>query len=190
MERTDEELIAAYIDGEEEAFAELTKRHLTTVYSFVYRLISDTHRAEDITQDVFLKIWRNLPRYNPDTSKFKTWALRIARNATIDVLRKHSFPVLSQFEDNEGNNPVVDTAADTHKLQDELFAEGEALETLEQAVRELSPKHREVLTLHYTNHLTFEEISHVLNEPQNTVKSRHHRALAALRKILALQAPK
>ncbi len=157
---------------------------------FVYRLVGDTLAGEDITQEVFLKAWKSLKKYNSDTSRFKTWVLRIARNASIDYLRKRKYPALSEFEDTEGRNSVADTLADESLPADEAFAEAEDLEIVAKAVMELSPAHREILTLHYTNHLTFEEIGQTLKEPQNTVKSRHHRALAALRKILSLYAPK
>jgi RNA polymerase sigma-70 factor (ECF subfamily) len=190
MDRTDEDLIADYLEGDEKAFEELTKRHLTTVYSFVYRLVGETHAAEDITQEVFLKAWKSLKKYNPETSKFKTWMLRIARNAAIDYLRKRKYPALSEFEDEEGKNSVADTLTDEALPADEAFAEAEDVELVTKAVMELSPAHREILTLHYTNHLTFEEIGQMLKEPNNTVKSRHHRALLALRKILSLHAPK
>jgi RNA polymerase sigma factor (sigma-70 family) len=70
-----------------------------------------------------------------------------------------------------------------------LFADKEDVEFLAQAVEQLTLKHREILTLHYTNGLTFEEISSILEEPQNTVKSRHHRALLTLRKLMASNAP-
>lgn len=189
MDRTDEELIADYLGGDEKSFEELTKRHLGTVYSFVFRLCGDTLAAEDITQEVFLKAWKSLKKYDPKTSRFKTWVLRIARNTTIDYLRKRTYPALSQFEDAEGNNAVADTLTDDSLPVDEAFAQGQDAEMVAKAVMELSPAHREILTLHYTNHLTFEEIGQTLKEPNNTVKSRHHRALLALRKILSLHAP-
>ena len=190
MERTDEELIAEFLSGDEKAFEELTARQLNTVYSFIYRLVGDTREAEDITQEVFLKAWKSLKKYNSETSRFKTWILRIARNAAIDYLRKRKYPVLSEFDDIEGHNVILETAADDTLLPDEIFAQGQDIEVLQKAVMELTPQHREILALHYTNHLTLEEIGRMLKEPHNTVKSRHRRALAALRKILSLQAPK
>jgi RNA polymerase sigma-70 factor (ECF subfamily) len=188
-ERTDEDLIAAYMSGEENAFSLLTARHLKSVYSFAYRLIGDQHAAEDVTQETFLKIWKAVKKYDPISSRFKTWMLRITRNTVIDFLRKRKNLIISHFEDEEGQNPLIDTITDESKLPDELFADKEDVETLTRAVDQLTLKHREVLTLHYTNGLTFEEISNVLEEPQNTVKSRHHRALLTLRKLMADNAP-
>lgn len=189
-ERTDEEIIADYIGGEEDAFAELTQRHLKSVYSFVYRLIGNEQEAEDVTQDAFVKIWKSLKNYNSNTSRFKTWSLHIARNTAIDFLRKRKHIALSQFEDEEGNNVVLDTLMDEDKLPEQLFAEGEDASELARAVAELSHKHREVLVLHYTNNISFEEMSEILGEPPNTLKSRHRRAILTLRKIMPNNAPR
>lgn len=189
MDERDEDLIAAYIAGDEDAFATLTARHIKGVYSFAYRLIGDTHAAEDVTQETFVKIWKSLKSYNQGTSKFKTWMLHIARNTAIDFLRKRKHVPLSQFDDEEGHNSITDTSADEEKLPDELFAEGEDIQMLAEATSKLPTKQQEVLILHYTNGLTFEEISEVLREPHNTVKSRHHRALLALRKLIPKDAP-
>jgi RNA polymerase sigma-70 factor (ECF subfamily) len=184
MDKTDEELIADYLGGDEKAFSELTKRHLTGVYSFVLRFVGNPHEAEDVTQDTFLKIWNNLNKYNKETSKFKTWGLRIARNTAIDFLRKKKHIAFSEFDNERGENVLTETIADTAQLPDELFAKTEDSAMLTHALLDLTPPHREILLLYYTNELTFEEIGETLGEPTNTVKSRHRRALMALRKVL------
>ena len=146
---------------------------------------------EDIAQEVFLKTWKSIYRYNPESSKFKTWILRIARNTAIDYLRKRKHIPFSEFsstrdeEDGGGANLLADVIPDPNPLPEELFARTEDAEMVIHSVEMLSPRHREVLTLHYTNHLTFEEIGRMLGQPTNTVKSRHHRALIALRTLLA-----
>jgi RNA polymerase sigma-70 factor, ECF subfamily len=188
---TDEELVIAYVNGQEDAFAELVKRHLSGVYSFALRLVGDEHAAEDITQEVFLKTWKNINRYDARTSKFKTWLLRIARNSAIDYLRKRKHIPFSEFtnkhdsEEGGGDNLLAEIIPDPNPLPEELFGRAQDAEEITRTVELLSPRHREVLALHYTNHLTFEEIGRMLGEPTNTVKSRHHRALVALRELLA-----
>src|ERR1700761_954795 len=110
--RSDEELIAAYLSGEEAAFGELTQRHLRQVYSFALRLVGDSAAAEDISQETFLKAWKSLQKYDESSSKFKTWLLRIARNTAIDYLRKKKHVPLSYFENNTGGNVLAETVAD------------------------------------------------------------------------------
>jgi RNA polymerase sigma-70 factor (ECF subfamily) len=188
---TDEELVAIYLaHGDEAAFAELVKRHLSGVYTFALRLVGSEPAAEDISQEVFLKAWKSIKRYDSTVSKFKTWLLRIARNTSIDYLRKRKHIPFSEAsrhaeEEDAADALFAERIVDTAPLPDELFAQIENAESVTRAVEQLSPRQREVLTLHYTNHLTFEEIGRLLKEPTNTVKSRHHRALAALRQLLA-----
>jgi RNA polymerase sigma-70 factor (ECF subfamily) len=188
MDRSDEELLLEYAQGRHEAFDELAQRHLKGVYSFVLRFVGDTHEAEDVAQETFVKAWRALARYDAAKSSFKTWMLRIARNTAIDHLRKKRHIPFSEIEkDNE--NLLSETVADTGELPDELLAKADDSRALARALAELSPKHRDILLLYYTNDLTFDEVGELLGEPQNTVKSRHRRALVALREALA-RAPK
>ncbi len=184
-ERTDEELIVAYCDdADEAAFAELVRRHLGTVYSFAVRFVGNEHEAEDITQETFLKAWKSIANYRVEASRFKTWVLRIARNTSIDYLRKKKHIVFSEFDTDAGQNVLTETVPDTNDLPDELFARVQDAEVVARALDTLQPKFKEVLLLHYTNHLTFDEIGLMLEESPNTVKSRHRRALQTLRVYL------
>lgn len=187
MDKTDEELVADYLGGEGKAFGELTKRHLPSAYSFALRFVGDAQEAEDIAQETFLKAWKNLNTYRKETSKFKTWLLRITRNTAIDFLRKKKHIAFSEFENESGENILAETVADSSPLPDALLAKAEDSRTVTQALLQLNPRHRELLLLYYTNDLTFGEIGELLGESQNTTKSRHRRALMALRKILERQ---
>ena len=184
MERSDEELVADYVAGDEAAFSILIGRHMKPVYSFVAHFIGDREEAEDIVQETFLKAWKSARNYRAESSKFRTWILRIARNSAIDYLRKRKHVSFSEFDTAEGQNVLAETVPDPAELPDEIAAKAQDREILERAVATLSPEAREILTLHYTNGLTFLEIGEFLSEPQNTVKSRHHRAIQALKKRL------
>ena len=184
MDRSDEDLLAAFVGGDEAAFSLLVERYLKSVYSFVMRFVGDSHDAEDIVQDTFLKAWKSAEQYNVEASKFKTWILRIARNTAIDFLRKRKHIPFSEFDTETGQNMLIETVADSSELADELFARMEDTEVLNRSLQKLSQGAREILLLHYTSGLTFLEIGEILGEPQNTVKSRHHRAIRSLRNIL------
>ncbi len=189
MDRTDEELISDYCQGDEEAFSELVERHLKGVYSFVLRFVGDAQEAEDVVQETFLKAWKSAKMYKKESSRFKTWILRIARNSAIDFLRKRKHVPFSEFDTEDGQNIFAETIPDPTPLADEIFAKGQDGEVLNQAILKLPLETREVLVLHYTNGLTFGEIGNLLNQPQNTIKSRHHRALQSLRKLLPSSTP-
>lgn len=186
MDRSDEELIAAYVRGDETIFGTLVERHLGSVYSFVQQFVGDAQEAEDITQDTFVKAWKSALQYRVEVSKFKTWLLRIARNTAVDFLRKRKAIPLSYFDTDDGKNVLAETVEDTLELADELFAKTEDVTFVAKMLQTLPPDGREVLVLHYTNGLTFLEIGEMLSEPLNTVKSRHYRAVRQLRKSLAM----
>ena len=185
--RTDDALIAAYAIGEIAAFEELMARHLPAVYSFALRHTSDSVAAEDISQDVWLKIWKNLYKYNSSSSRFSTWILAIARNTAIDYLRKRKDVAFSSFTNEDGDNVLLETLADEEPLPDALVEKAQDAQALAELLTTLTYPQREILILHYTNGLTFEEIGQVLGEPLNTVKSRHRRAVMALREAFAHQ---
>lgn len=183
--KKDAELIVGSVQGNEKNFEILVKRYLKGVYNFVYRMIGDTSDAEDIAQETFIKVWKNIKKYNPEKS-FKTWLFSIARNTVIDYLRKRKNLPFSNFEDTEGNNFLTENLTDPEPLPDELLARAENKEFLDNALKQLSIIYKEVLILHYQEHLTFEEIGQVLKKPSNTVKSQHRRGLIELRKILQI----
>jgi RNA polymerase sigma-70 factor (ECF subfamily) len=188
-ERSDEELVADCVAGDERAFSILVERHIKTVYSFVARFVGNAQDAEDIVQETFLKAWRSISRYRAEASRFKTWVMRIARNTSIDHMRKRKNIAFSEFDTADGHNVLAETLPDDNDLPDELFARQQDVQFLQKAVETLPPEAREILLLHYTGGLTFLEIGEMLGQPQNTVKSRHHRAIQTLKKRLREVAP-
>jgi RNA polymerase sigma-70 factor (ECF subfamily) len=180
---SDEKLIASYLTGDEKSLETLIKRYLKPIYSFVYRYIGNSQEAEDITQEVFIKTWRNLKKFD-QKKKFKTWIFSIAKNASIDFLKKKKTIPFSEFENGEGRNVFLEKFVDTVPLPNELFEQVNIARILTLAIEKLLPKYRMVLFLRYNDHFTFREIAEVLEEPLNTVKSRHRRALTQLKKLL------
>jgi RNA polymerase sigma-70 factor, ECF subfamily len=192
-EPTDAELVAAYLAGDENSFAELTRRHLSAVFGYVARLIGRTRDAEDATQEVFVKIWRNLKKYD-QSKNFRTWAFTIAKNTVLDSLKKKKDVAFSDFDNDDSDadgegNVLTDTLVDPAPLPPEIFDRADLADRVVAVVDSLPAKQRLVLHLHYREQLTFAEIGEVLGEPLHTVKSRHHRGLQSLRANLT-NAPK
>ena len=181
---TDEQLVTNYLKGDEEALEVLIKRYLKPIYSFTFRFVGNSQDAEDITQEVFVKVWRNLKKFDKN-KKFKTWIFSIAKNTTTDFFRKKKAIPFSEFKNKEGENVLIGTLADPAPLPNEVLEGAGIAQGLISAMEKLLPKYRIVLFLRYNDHFTFREVAEVLGESLNTVKSRHRRALIILRKLLS-----
>jgi len=184
MDHSDQQLIADYLAGDEKSLEVLFGRYLKSIYSFTYRYVGGGQDAEDVTQEAFVKVWRNLKKFDQQKS-FKTWLFAIAKNTAFDHLKKKKSIPFSQFENNEGENMLTETLADPSPLPDELLEKAGMRQILTSAMETLSPKYRMVLFLRYNDHFNFREIAESLGEPLHTITSRHRRALIKLKELLA-----
>jgi len=182
MNPTDQELIERHREGDASAFPLLMKSYLKPIYRFAFQYARDRASAEDIAQETFIKVWKHLDRFDRE-KKFKTWIFAIAKNTAYDFLKKKKAFPFSSFEDDDGNNPI-ETIDDESLLPDALYEKKEIALMLAQALEKIPPPNRAILTLRYLEDLSLEEISEILNEPYNTIKSRHGRALKSLKKAL------
>jgi RNA polymerase sigma-70 factor, ECF subfamily len=176
-------LIDIFLAGEEPAFSELVKKYLKPVYNFIFRLVYDRDSAEDLTQETFLKAWKNMKRFDPDKS-FKTWLFTIAKNTAFDYLKKKKEIPFSNFTDEEGEN-WLENIADENFLPDELLELKNISEELDAILEKLPWHYRAILILHYKEDFSLHEIAEILDEPYNTIKSRRQRGLAILKKLFS-----
>jgi RNA polymerase sigma-70 factor (ECF subfamily) len=189
--KTDEEIIISYKNGDREAFKSLINRYATPLYNFVIRM-TNRNDAPDIVQEIFIKVWKNIEHFNPLKAGFKTWIFTIARNATIDFLRKKKSLLFSDMpvrrgrekDNDEDINYFTENIPSEDLLPDEALQKLQDKKILNDILKKLSQSYREVLVLHYQEEMTFEEIGKILDKPLNTVKSQHRRAILELRKML------
>jgi RNA polymerase sigma-70 factor (ECF subfamily) len=174
------------VKGDEKSLEILIHRYLKPIYSFVYRYIGNEQETEDITQEVFVKTWLNLKKFDRNRS-FKTWIFSIAKNASLDFLKKKKAILFSEFEKEDGGNVIIDSLADPSPLPQEILEKSDMAKILNVALEKLPPSYRMVLFLHYNDHFTFREIAEIFGEPLNTIKSRHRRAILILRKMLKVE---
>ena len=186
MNKYDEQLISAYLEGDDHSLAVLVDRYLADAYNFAFKLTNDTHVAEDVTQESFIKAWKNIRKFIPGNS-FQSWLFSIIHNTSIDYLRKKRELPFSSFENNEGHNSLITTLTGTEPLQDELIAMAEDTRYVEYLLNQINPKYREVLTLRHTSNMTFDEMSKLLRKPLHTVKSQYRRGIASLRRLINTQ---
>ena len=183
---TDEMLMVRYQRGDREAFAELVRRYQRPVYNFVIRQVRHPGTAEDVTQEVLVRVVQNAAEFKHE-ARFTTWLYTIARNLCIDHLRKQSHrrhPSLDQpaAGASEGR-PLGDNIADAHPSTDveRAAAASEVQACIVRAVEGLPEEQREVFLLREVANLPFKEIAEVTGAGENTVKSRMRYALETLR---------
>ena len=178
----DKELIKAYAEGDDEAFALLLKRYLPALYNFIFQMVRDRAAAEDIVQEAFIKAWKHLSRFDREKS-FKTWLFAIAKNTAYDYLKKKKSIPFSSFEDEEGDNRLEVTDEDA-LLPDEIMERKDIGQEVSAVLEEMPELYRTVLVLAYKEDLSLSEISEILDTQYNTVKSRHGRAIKMLRQAI------
>jgi RNA polymerase sigma-70 factor (ECF subfamily) len=181
-DRSDKQLIADYFMGDEKSLEVLIRRYLKPIYNFNFRFVGNSQDAEDITQEVFVKVWRNLKKFDKN-KKFKSWIFTIAKNTCLDWQKKRRAIPFSVL-DSEGGSSFAENIKDPAPLPNELLEKKNITVVLNKALEALSPKYRMVLFLRYNDHFTFREIAEILGESLNTIKSRHRRGIALLKKLL------
>jgi RNA polymerase sigma-70 factor, ECF subfamily len=172
--------------GERAAFDELVQRNSPKIHSLIFRFLGDPGQVEDLTQEVFLRVFRTAPRYTP-TAKFSTWLYRIAANLSFNVLRSRSkvHPVqldVGTGEEGDGyHRDVEDTNTD---LPDERMDRRELRQKVTEAIHQLPENQKIAIILNKYEHKSYEEIASVLQCTTMAVKSLLSRARANLYEAL------
>lgn len=165
--------------GNTDALMLLHQRYVNLVYSMARRVLGDGHLAEEVTQDIFVKLWQRGHRYDPRRGRFTSWLLSVTRFAAIDRLRQEGRrPALSDYE-----NADDDNAADLARLLPTDHAAWERGQHLRMLLAQLPREQREVIELAYFVGLTHSELAEYLNLPLGTVKGRLRLGLEKLRSL-------
>jgi len=177
----DRNIILRCLKGEKGAFEELLNKYKGRVYTICLRMVRNSTDAEDIAQEVFIRVFSALERYDP-SYPFSAWLYRITSNLCIDFIRKQKDKPLSidrpiSGEDGDINLqfPSQDAGPDRLIQTNEMFA------ILEEALANIPERYRMILILRHEEQLSYEEISDVLGIPIGTVKARIHRARNMIR---------
>lgn len=178
----DQELVRNYINGQEEALSVLVTRHQQKVYSYIRMLVKDSTLAEDIFQDVFVKVIHTLKsgNYNEE-GKFLPWIMRIAHNLTIDHFRKSKR--MQMVQPKEDADVFRTLKIDELNMEDQLVKK-QILKDVKRLIKELPAEQQEVLILRHYADMSFQEIADFTNVSINTALGRMRYALINLRKII------
>jgi RNA polymerase sigma-70 factor (ECF subfamily) len=182
----DEVLMLRYKEGDLEAFEILLERYQQPLFSFVLRFCNDYHQAEDLVQEVFLRLIKSAKTYEPK-AKFSTYIYTFAHNICVDNFRrgkKRKTTSLSQPIDAEQELTIEDTVKDERANPEKEYRQRSLEKALQEAVSELPEEQREVFLLREQMNLPFEEIARVVGCLPSTAKSRMRYALQSIRQKL------
>ena len=173
--KTDWELVAACLAGDQSCFTELVTRYKNLVYSIILRMTRDREEANDLAQDVFLKIYKNLKSYSPEY-KFSTWVMRITSNHIIDQHRRKKQDTVSLDEHLYNLEAPDDTAS-----PEAVFFKREEARRINRIVEDLPEMYKTPLVMYHHQGLSYQEISDETKEPLSKVKNRIFRGRKLLK---------
>nr|WP_260504299.1 RNA polymerase sigma factor SigW [Paenibacillus illinoisensis] len=184
VDNLENRLVKLVLKGDQRAFAEIVELYKDKLFHLAYRMLNNRHEAEDVVQETFLRVFRNMEKYDPN-QKFSTWIYRIATNLCIDRLRrkKPSYSLDAELNDQEGSDGYSMLPSDDRTPESEaLLSETQTL--IREAIDSLPAKYKSVMILRYLQDLSLQEISDVTGMPVTTIKTRVHRGRDFLRKKL------
>jgi RNA polymerase sigma-70 factor, ECF subfamily len=182
----DSAVVSAFLAGEERAFQELVERYQTRLLNFIFRTIGDRERAEDLVQEVFIRVYRHIHRFDR-SKKFSTWVYTIASNLAKNELRNRSRNPLVLFQTMKGtweDNDRPLQFEDTTARPDDLYRKRHLRELVEETVAQLPEHHRQVFVLRELEGKSYEEIAEITDCNLGTVKSRLNRARNAFASMI------
>ena len=182
-------LVRRCVGGDTAAWEEIVQRYHRRIYNVCYRFAGDADNAQDLTQEVFIKMYRTLNTYDSGKGAFMTWVTTITRNLLVDHFRKTKGDRITDSLDgpvseHEDAQPLSEQIADRAAPPDAAVQSRETKEMVHQALQKLSPELREAVILRDLQDMDYREIAGVLRVPEGTVKSRIHRGRAELARLL------
>ncbi len=182
----DSGVVGMFLAGEERAFTELVERYQTRLLNFIYRTIGDREKAEDLVQEVFIRVYRHLHRFDR-SKKFSTWAYTIASNLAKNELRNRSRNPLVLFQTIQKNYDDDERPLqfeDPNSRPDDLYRRRHLQKIVEETVAKLPEHHRNVFVLRELEGKSYEEIAEITDCNLGTVKSRLNRARNSFAEII------
>lgn len=177
----DSNLIKNYLKGDEKSLEVLVAKYLKPIYSFSYKNVGNMDQAEDITQEVFVKVWKNLKKFD-QKKEFKPWIFQIAKNTSIDYLRKKKIIPFSRFENEAGQNVFLDNLKEKSP---DLLSIISNKETMAKILSELDEKEQKIINLRHKDGMSFNQIAEFFKEPVNTIKSKYRRTMISIKQKYA-----
>jgi RNA polymerase sigma-70 factor, ECF subfamily len=177
----DAQLVRLCMRGDGPSWEELVRRHTRRVYNLCYRFTGNSAAAEDLSQEVFMRVYRTLPSYQSTQGAFTTWLTSVTRNLLVDHYRRTR---RDRLTDSIDAMPQFEQQPSPARTPDRLAQATELSEQVQRGLAKLSPELREAVILRDLQALDYAEIQAVLRVPEGTVKSRINRGRIELARIL------
>ncbi|HXJ04873.1 MAG TPA: RNA polymerase sigma factor [Candidatus Acidoferrum sp.] len=178
----DAQLVQQCLQGDGSAWEELVRRHTRRIFNICYRFTGNGTESEDLSQEVFLRVYKTLGSYRSAHGGFATWMTSVTRNLLIDHYRRTKRDRIT--DSLEDSMPVVENKESVGRRPDQQLLLGELSYQVQNALTKLSPELREAVILRDLQQLEYNEIRQVLDVPEGTVKSRINRGRIELARIL------
>lgn len=181
---TDEALVSATLEGDPDSFRELVERYQNRLVSYLYRRLRNLDEAQEVAQEVFLKIYQALDRFDPKY-RFSTWIFRVAQNAAIDLMRKRRLKLvpLTRQDDEDDETRDWDLPSPERDAYGDL-RNVERGEAIQEAIEDLPEEYRELIVLRHFGDLSYDEIATSQEMPLGTVKNKLFRGRQMLKETL------
>jgi RNA polymerase sigma-70 factor (ECF subfamily) len=183
--QADAQLVEQCLTSDGAAWEDLVRIHTRRVYAICYRFTGSNADAQDLTQEVFLRVFKSLASFRSATGSFTVWLTRLTRNLLIDHYRRTKADRLTGSV--EDHLPVLEERSAASGRTDGMVAGREASEVLQRGLQKLSPELRETVILRDLEEMEYREIAEALEIPEGTVKSRLNRGRAELARVLRRQ---
>ena len=182
-------LVRRCIAGDAAAWEEIVQRYNRRIYNICYRFAGSADDAQDLTQEVFIKMYRTLSTYDVERGAFMTWVTTITRNLLVDHFRKTKQERMTESLDtaaseHEDAMPLSEQIPDRGPSPDSNIQSRETKDAVHMALQKLSPELREAVILRDLQDMDYKEVAAVLKVPEGTVKSRINRGRAELARLL------
>ena len=177
----DQKLVERCLQGDDAAWEMVVTSYGKRIFNLSYRYTNRREEAEDLTQEVLIRVYQNLKSYRSEAGSFQNWILRVARNLIIDHYRQiRRYPQTGGSEELETMNIKDDKIPNPHRVAEQV----EASRFLQDGLQSLSPELKEAIVLRDLEGMAYQDIADVLNVPEGTVKSRINRGRLELAKLL------
>jgi len=177
----DHRIVERCLQGDDAAWEMVVKAYGRRIYNLSYRYMARREEAEDLTQEILIRVYQNLKSYRPEAGSFQNWILRVARNQIIDRYRQ-----VRRYPRMEGSEELESTGFQDDKIPNPQRAaeQTEAARILHEALQALPPELKEAVILRDIEEMPYQEIADLLSVPEGTVKSRINRGRLELSKVL------